>query len=102
MRLTSVDAALAGLSTVAVASPTSARAPAHPEARRAKLTIKQAKAIALRTAPGTVVERDYELEDRTWRYSFDIRQGERIHEVGVDAKTGKIVESAYEAAGDKD
>ncbi len=68
----------------------------------AKLTMKQAETIALREAPGRVVERDYEKEDGTWRYSFDIRQGKRIHEVGVNANTGKIVESAFEAAGDKD
>ncbi|MBR0551762.1 PepSY domain-containing protein [Sphingomonadaceae bacterium LXI357] len=68
----------------------------------AKISKAQAEAIALKAAPGKIVESDYEKEDGSWRYSFDIRQGQRIHEVGVDAFTGKIVESSYETAGDKD
>ena len=94
-----VLALVAGLGLAA--TPALAKPNAQPNPP-AKLTMKQAEAIALREAPGRVVERDYEKEDGTWRYSFDIRQGKRIHEVGVDANTGKIVESAYEAAGDKD
>ena len=103
MKLTPLIAVLAGLGVVA--GPAIARSPAHAmhaAKPAARLTMKQAEAIALRQAPGTVVERDYEKEDGAWRYSFDIRQGKRIHEVGVDANTGKIVESAYEAAGEKD
>ena len=103
MKLTSLVAGLAALG--AVAGPAVARPAAHATHAAkpvAKLTMKQAEAIALREAPGKVVERDYEKEDGTWRYSFDIRQGRRIHEVGVDANTGKIVESAFEAPGDKD
>ena len=103
MKLTPMIAGLAALG--ALAGPVTARPTphaAHPSKPAARLTMKQAEAIALREAPGPVVERDYEKEDGTWRYSFDIRQGRRIHEVGVDANTGKIVESAYEAAGDKD
>lgn len=62
----------------------------------------QAEAIALKAAPGKIVESDYESENGAWRWSFDIQQDGRIHEIGVDAKTGKIVESSYEPAGDKD
>lgn len=80
--------------SVACAAPS--RAP------KAKLTLAQARAIALKAAPGTIVESDYEKEKGAWRYSFDIRQGTRIHEIGVDANSGKIVESSYETAGDKD
>ena len=68
----------------------------------AKLTKTQAQAIALKEAPGTVVEGEYEKEDGSWRYSFDIRQGKRIHEIGVDATSGKIVESSFEDPADKD
>jgi uncharacterized membrane protein YkoI len=32
------------------------------------------------------------------RYSFDIRNGTVTHEVGVDAKTGKLLESSIEGA----
>ncbi|RIA45774.1 peptidase YpeB-like protein [Hephaestia caeni] len=67
-----------------------------------KLTKAQAQAIALRVAPGKVAKAEYEKEDGAWRYSFDIRQGKRIHEIGVDPNTGKIIENSFESAGDKD
>ena len=67
-----------------------------------KVSKAQAQAIALKAAPGKIVETDYEKENGAWRWSFDIRQGQRTHEIGVDAMTGKIVESSYESAGDKD
>jgi len=68
----------------------------------AKLTKAQAERIALKAAPGKVAEAEYEKENGAWRYSFDIRQGKRIHEIGVDPNTGKIIENSFEAAGDKD
>jgi uncharacterized membrane protein YkoI len=71
-------------------------------AQAAKITEAQARAIALKAAPGKIVESDYENENGGWRYSFDIRQGQRIHEIGVDAFTGKIVEDSYEGLYDKD
>ena len=77
---------------VAVAVPVAAQAQLKPVA---KISKAQAQAIALKAAPGKIVEADYEKENGTWRYSFDIRQDQRIHEIGVDANTGKIVESSY-------
>ncbi|MGN6278960.1 MAG: PepSY domain-containing protein [Sphingomonas sp.] len=68
----------------------------------AKLTKAQAERIALQTAPGKVAEAEYEKENGAWRYSFDIRQGKRIHEIGVDPNTGKIIENSFESANDKD
>lgn len=68
----------------------------------AKLTMAQARAIALKLAPGRIADGEYEKEGGGWRYSFDIRQGKRIHEIGVDANTGRIVEDKYEALGSKD
>ena len=89
-------AALAAFAaTAAVASTPAAKPPA-------KLSMAQARAIALKKAPGKIVESDYENEKGGWRYSFDIRQGKRIHEVGVDASTGRIVEDTFEGAKDKD
>ena len=67
-----------------------------------KITKAQAEATALKAAPGKIVETDYEKEKGAWRWSFDIRQGKRVHEIGVDAMTGKIVESSYESPGAKD
>lgn len=67
-----------------------------------KLSMQQARAIALKLAPGKVKDAEYEYEDDIWRYSFDIAQGKRIHEIGVDAMTGKIIEDAFEEPGAKD
>jgi uncharacterized membrane protein YkoI len=97
MKLT---ATLAILPIAALA--TGAALAAAPHGPPAKLTMAQARVIALKAAPGKIVESDYEKEKGAWRYSFDIRQGTRVHEVGVDANNGKIVESSYETAGDKD
>src|SRR3954469_12029837 len=70
----------------------------------ARLTMAQARAIALKRAPGKIVDAEYEKEGGAWRYSFDIRQGKgkRIHEIGVNANTGRIVEDKYEGVKDKD
>lgn len=70
---------------------------AAPQAQpKAKITMAKARAIALHAAPGSVVKSEYEKEGGGWRYSFDIRQGKRIHEIGVDANSGKIVENIFE------
>lgn len=97
MKIT-LTAALAGLAAF-TATPAVASGPAKPTA---KLSMAQARAIALKRAPGKIVESDYENEKGGWRYSFDIRQGQRIHEIGVDANSGRIVEDAFESAKDKD
>jgi uncharacterized membrane protein YkoI len=68
----------------------------------ARITMARARAIALKAAPGKVVDAEYEKEAGAWRYSFDIRQGKRIHEIGVSAMTGKIVEDKFEGVKDKD
>ena len=97
MKIT-LTAALASL-TALTATAAVANGAAKP---MAKLSMAQARAIALKKAPGKVVESDYENEKGGWRYSFDIRQGQRIHEIGVDANSGRIVENAFESAKDKD
>lgn len=85
------------LAAAILALPIAAYAAPQPKVSKAK-----AEAIALKVAPGKIVEADYEKEDGAWRWSFDIKQDKRIHEIGVDAMTGKIVEDSYEKAGDKD
>ncbi len=95
MKLLSVVAA--GLALPLSALPLAAHGPPAQ-----KIGMAKAKAIALKAAPGKVVESDFEKENGAWRYSFDIRQGQRTHEIGVDAYTGKIVESSYEKPGESD
>ena len=67
-----------------------------------RLSMASARAIALKRAPGRIKDAEYEFEKGGWRYSFDIAQGKRIHEIGVDAMTGRIVEDSFEAPGAKD
>lgn len=69
-------------------------------AKDAKVTIDQASAIALKVRPGTITDKELELErgGSGLRYSFDIKNGGVTYEVGVDAKTGKVLENSAEGA----
>jgi uncharacterized membrane protein YkoI len=64
-------------------------------AKDAKLTLLEARAIALKVFPGKVTDEELEKEEggSGLRYSFDIKNGSVTHEVGVDAKTGKLLEN---------
>lgn len=72
------------------------------QAKPAGITMAHARAIALHAAPGRVEKAEREREGGGLRYSFDIRQGQRIHEVGVDVATGKIVENKFEPLNSRD
>jgi len=71
-------------------------------APRAKISMAKARAIALKAAPGKVVSAEYENEGGGWRYSFDIKQKGNIQEIGIDGRTGKIVENKSEGPVDHD
>lgn len=64
----------------------------------AKVTLIEATAIALKAHPGTIVDKELEKEPggSGLRYSFDVRNATKTYEVGVDAKTGKLLEDALE------
>ena len=67
-------------------------------AGEAKISLEQAREIALKAHPGkiTVEELEKEKGGSGLRYSFDIRHGKVTQEVGVDARTGKLLENAPE------
>jgi hypothetical protein len=67
-------------------------------AKDAKVTLSEARAIALKAFPGKITDEELEKEKggSGLRYSFDIKNGGVTHEVGVDAKTGKLVENRVE------
>lgn len=67
-------------------------------AKDAKITIEEARAIALKASPGEITDQELEAEKggSGLRYSFDIKQGSVTREVGVDAKTGKVLEDSEE------
>jgi hypothetical protein len=60
---------------------------------------ERATEIATKAAPGIVKSSEVEFERKQWVYSFDIQGSDKqIHEVLVNAKTGKIVENKIESA----
>ena len=58
----------------------------------------EARLIALKAHPGKITDEELEKEKggSGLRYSFDIRHGKVTQEVGVDARTGKVLENAPE------
>jgi len=68
-------------------------------ATKPKITMEQARAIALRKAPGTVRSAELENEHGKLIYSFDIATSPKaVTEVNVDALNGKIVAVQQENA----
>lgn len=67
-------------------------------AKEAKITLKEARAIATRARPGKITDQELEKESggSGLRYSFDIGTGGKTFEVGIDAMSGKILENKAE------
>lgn len=63
-----------------------------------KVSLADARATALKAHPGKVTDEELEKENggSGLRYSFDIASGGKTFEVGVDAKTGAVLENAAE------
>lgn len=67
---------------------------------QAKVSLKTARHAAIAKEHGTIVDQELETENGGLRYSFDVKVGNQIHEVGVDAVTGKIVEDTIDNGND--
>lgn len=69
-------------------------------AAQAKVPMPQARSMALKAYPGKIVKEELENEKggSGLRYSFVIKHGKVSHEVGIDAKTGKLLENSVEGA----
>jgi len=67
-------------------------------AKNAKITLTQARTIALKAHPGKITDEELEKEKggSGLRYSFDVQDNAGTHEVGVDAKSGKVLENKLE------
>lgn len=90
-------AALAGLMTTATAAaPTKLKGAEL--ASMAKINLATARMTALKARPGTITDQELEKEKggSGLRYSFDITSKGKPFEVGVDAKTGVVLENAAE------
>jgi uncharacterized membrane protein YkoI len=88
--------ALAAGSLIAIPAGASTNAP------KPRIAMTQARAMALKLAPGRIISSEYEKEGGIWRYSFDIQQKGNVQEIGIDGRTGKIVENKSEGRKDKD
>ena len=66
----------------------------------AKIKIDDARAIALKARPGDITMEELEKEKggSGLRYSFVVKSGKTLYEVGVDAETGEVLENAKEGA----
>jgi uncharacterized membrane protein YkoI len=87
---------IAAAAALGIASAAMAAAPAP------KLSMVKARAMALKIAPGKIISSEYEKEGGIWRYSFDIQQRGHVQEIGIDGRTGKIVENKSEGKVDHD
>lgn len=87
---------LAGTASSAIADKTETLA------AETHLDMAQARVIALKTSPGTIIKEELEKESggSGLRYSFDIRAHGAIHEVGVDARDGKVLENSVDKDND--
>ena len=65
-------------------------------AKGAKISMAEARAVALKAHPGEITDEELEKERGGLRYSFDIKSGAITQEVGVDAQTGRVLEDAKE------
>lgn len=66
--------------------------------KQAKISMEQARVIALKAVPGKITDAELEKEKggSGLRYSFDIKTRAIEREVGVDAMTGAILENRAE------
>jgi hypothetical protein len=90
-----------GLAGASVAATGSGALKGHELAGKARVSLAQAQAIALKARPGSITDQELEKEGggSGLRYSFDITSAGKTYEVGVDAKTGKVLENGHESAG---
>jgi hypothetical protein len=90
-----------GLAGASLAAPSSTQLKGHELAAQASVSLAQARATALKARPGKITDQELEKEGggSGLRYSFDITSAGKTYEVGVDAKTGKVLENGHESAG---
>ena len=64
----------------------------------AKVSLATARATAVHARPGRITDQELEREGggSGLRYSFDIVSRGKTYEVGVDAKTGRVLENKAE------
>lgn len=70
---------------------------AEPTPPKNVISMETASRIAVKTQPGKLTVKELEFENKIWIYSFEILGGDnKIHEVNIDALTGRIVAQEIE------
>ena len=73
------------------------------ERKQVKISIEQARKIALERVSGTIIEEELEKENGKLVYSIEIRQeNQKVYDVEVDAQTGAIARVEEEIEDDED
>jgi uncharacterized membrane protein YkoI len=84
----------AGAAQAKTAAPPKPAATAKVATAKPKVSMAQARKIALRIAPGKIKSGAYAKDGG--RYSFDIQQKGHVQEVAIDGMTGKVVQNVSE------
>ncbi len=91
--------AVFAFATILSAGAFAATSTAKDTKQQPKITMEQARATALKKAPGKVTSEELENEKGKLIYSFDIATSKTdVTEVNVDAMNGKIVAVQHENA----
>ncbi len=101
MRLGALNlASAAALASVIATSAVTTAFPGQKFASQANVTIARARTTATNLVPGKIVSEELERETggSGLRYTFDIRTPRGIREVGIDAKSGRVLENNAEAS----
>jgi uncharacterized membrane protein YkoI len=87
-----------GIAGTALAAPAAQSLKGAELAGQARVKLAPARAAALRVRPGVITDQELEKEagGSGLRYSFDIKSHGKVYEVGVDARTGAVLENAAE------
>ena len=93
-------AAIVGAAFVAIGAGPSESYKGEKLASHAKISMADARQIALKARPGKVMDEELEAEKggSGFRYSFDVRALNTAYEVGVDARTGQVLENKAEGS----
>lgn len=72
-------------------------------AKQAKITMDEAKAIALKEKSGTITDQELEKKKGRILYSFDVRTSDgKVFDIEVDAKTGKVLKVVEDKEDEQD
>lgn len=100
MRLSAIRKSIVGILTF-ITVPLLAHAETKPPETR--VPIEEARKVATDAYAGKIQGEELEFEGGKWIYSFDLKSAKdsRVHEVHVDAITGKFLDKHTETAADE-